>query len=74
MALSTPDHTELLLRKNGFRFNPSGQIDYPKDGQSYFNQNLLLTLYVNGALERRGNRYAVKREAITYEPVLQLAA
>lgn len=74
MTISTPDRTELLLRKNGFRFNHSGQIDYPKDGQSYFNQNLLLTLYVNGALERRGNRYAIKREALVHEPVLQLAA
>ena len=50
MNLTATDHTEFLLRRNGFTFNTEGQINYPRDGQSYFNQNLLLTLYINGAL------------------------
>jgi len=66
MTLATTERTELLLRRNGFTFNHEGQINYPKDGQSYFNQNLLLTLYINGALERLGNRFAIKQEAPTY--------
>jgi hypothetical protein len=73
MNLTATDHTEFLLRRNGFTFNTEGQINYPRDGQSYFNQNLLLTLYINGALERLGNRFAIKKEAPTYA-TLQLAA
>ena len=69
MNLSTSDRTELLLKKNGFRLNDTGHIDYPRDGQHYFNQNLLLSLYINGALVRDGQRYMVYKQVPTYMPI-----
>lgn len=57
------DQVTLLLRKNGFTFSDDGRIIYPRDGQHYFNQNLLLTLYINNAVDRDGDKFRVRKVA-----------
>lgn len=59
MQTSKSDRTVLLLIANGFTFNGDGTINYPKNGQSLFNQNLILSLYIHKLIDRAGNSYKI---------------
>lgn len=65
MNTTKADRTVLLLIANGFTFNADGTINYPKNGQSLFNQNLILSLYIHKLLERVGNTYKIASTAYT---------
>ena len=71
--MTQSDHTALLLRKNGFSFDADGRLSYPRGGNYYFQQNLVLSLYVNNALDRDGTSYRLVK-SYAAEPYLALAA
>lgn len=58
----------LHLRKLGFTFNDDGTINNPRDGQSHFHQNLMLSLYVNDAVDRKGSKYILRTSNVIQLP------
>lgn len=75
LNMNQSDRTSLLLRKNGFTFDADGRLHYPKGGDYYFQQNLVLSLYINYQLDRDGQHYKlVQDSAATPIPKLALAA
>lgn len=71
--MSTKDSITLLLRKNGFTFDEDGSINYPRGGNYHFQQNLILSLYVNHALERQGSKYVIPTPITSLVPELVAA-
>lgn len=71
--MNQSDRTSLLLRKNGFTFDADGRLYYPKGGDYYFQQNLVLSLYINYQLDRDGQHYKLVKDSVP-TPQLALAA
>lgn len=73
LIMSIKDSVTLLLRKNGFTFDEDGSINYPRGGNYHFQQNLILSLYINHALERNGSKFVIKSPVTSLIPELAVA-